>query len=323
MRKGGDCMDIKNKILTSSKEAKRITSSELCNTGLFRTSLDGKNQDECELYSDCVMEFALDTYRELVNNPLIELSGYNPDKFDLSIMAAVFSYMQMMEPTIPEKMFAKVPASTVDIIRFMKMDPDYRPSSKEIKEITDRINKLASLVLTIKVTDNRNKKKVITYKNTGNLISASHQTLEENGELIADRWLFKDIPELFRYSATEGINRLRTIGAEYYPALANKTADYLVLKDALALRVNELKKNKMQNPHITYEYERFGIIKGLLADCGLFERNFASHDSWKHKKGKIHKQVLAILDKYKENKIIKDYEVIKYQREICGVKLSF
>lgn len=316
-------MDIKNKTLTSSKEAKRITSSCLCNIGSFRTSLDGKNKDECKLYSDCILEFALDTYRELVNNPLIELSGYNPDKFDLSIMAAVFSYMQMMEPTIPEKMFAKVSASTVDIIRFMKMSPNYRPSSKEIKEVTERMNKLASLVLTIKVTDERNKKKVITYKNTGNLISARHQTIEENGELIADRWLFTDIPELFRYSATEGINRLRTIGAEYYPALANKTEDYLVLSDAIALRVNELKKNKMQNPCITYEYERFGIVKGLLADCGLFECNYASHDSWKHKKADIHKRVLEILDKYKKDKIIKDYEILKSQRTICGVKLFF
>ena len=323
-------MEIVNKVITSSKEAQRIVAEPLCNMGeAFSTILDKGTEETTLLYSEAQLDFIQKRYAEIMNNPNIDIvTEYNPDRIDMCIMCAIESVLVSLEAkTYSKELFREIPISTIDIIRQIKMKIDYNPSKKEIEEISERIAKLCSVFMKIDVHDSRRRKNPIVFSESGYLLNMVHRrvTTSDNREeiILDDKWLVQGYPFLFRYASLPNLNRVRTLDISYFPTLkgVNKSEDVIILNDVLAFRIDELIKGHMNNTHIAYEYEKSGVTKGLLAECGLFRNNFQSSTAWRVKKNKIHTLVCSYLDVYKEDGKIKDYIVEYDKQKIVGVNI--
>lgn len=322
-------MELVNKVITSSKEAQRIVAEPLCNRKKpFKTVLDKGTKETTLFYSESQLNFIQKKYAEIMNNPNIDIiAEYNPDRIDMCIMCAIESVLVSLEDkTYSKKLFREIPISTVDIIRQIKMKDDYNPPTEEIDKMSKRIAKLCSVFMKISVHDSRRRKNPIVFSESGYLLNMVHQrvsTTDDNNKekILEDKWLIQGYPFLFRYASLPSLNRVRTLDKSYFPALkgVNKSENVIILNDVLAFRIDEMIKGHLNNRHIAYEYEKNGVPKGLLAECGIFRQNYEDATTWRMTKSRIHKLVCKYLEVYKTDGKIKNFTIDYEKKSIVGV----
>jgi hypothetical protein len=101
------------------------------------------------------------------------------------------------------------------------------------------------------------------------------------------------------------------------------TPENITLQNTVARRIVQIKNknNHSASNRISYEWGKNGE-KGLLSRVGIRRENFSSDNAWSQKKTKVHKAVGKILEKYKEDNIIKDYHEVKDGKIYIGYDID-
>lgn len=123
-------------------------------------------------------------------------------------------------------------------------------------------------------------------------------------------YIVEEIPILFEYAIQ--CKRLARGPAKLMATPLRATPENITLQNAVARRIIQIKNknNHSASNRISYEWGK-NNEKGLLTRIGVKREHFSSDANWSKKKGKIHKAVGQILEKYKADNIIKDYHEVK------------
>lgn len=125
------------------------------------------------------------------------------------------------------------------------------------------------------------------------------------------------MPILFEYATR--YRRVARGPAKLMATPLRATPENITLQNAVAKRVMQIRNqnNNCTNGRLSYEWGRNGE-KGLLARVGIRRENFSSDDNWSKKKTKVHRAVGKILEKYKKENLIKDYQEVKNGKTYVG-----
>lgn len=193
------------------------------------------------------------------------------------------------------------------------------------------INKLSCINVTIDCTHlngprdiDPNSEKVQYKKNIlfGRLLPIKGQIFQTAGmpeEKL--RYTMSETPVLFDYAIS--YRRVARGPAKLMASPLRATPENITLQNAVARRIVQIKNknNHSASNRISYEWGKNGE-KGLLSRVGIRRENFSSDNAWSQKKTKVHKAVGKILEKYKEDNIIKDYHEVKDGKIYIGYDID-
>lgn len=263
----------------------------------------------------------------------IQLSK-NITQYDATVMDAVYSlYMNGCGRFSPEM-----------VARMITGNLKGRISPQKIGAVTRSLNKLRHIDITIDLTDE--------YVKTGGKVEDGervtktsyllpldvyHAVIPDNGRTIKTRegityktengeeeiidiiagYEFIKHPALYSYAEQTGEIEQFPTALLAAPQITD-TDENTTLKWYLIRRIGALKKakNKAICKDIIYydREEQQGAFSDLWYDPD-------SYVNWKSKKSKIHATIIKILDGYKQEKYIDDYNIIKEKKNIIGVEI--
>ena len=248
----------------------------------------------------------------LWNDKDIELSSHNVTLYDLAVMDSVYTLYKSGCISFTPEMVARVMAG--DAKAYIK--------PQKAGAITRSLRKLALIRITIDCTEeylargiNLRAGDVATF--TDYLLPLSEVQLKAvNGETYMNGFSVKEVPILYDYAERTGkIVSVPTALLEIEDI--SDTDDGILTKRYLIQRIEEIKKarNKADiNEIIYYDPDKKSMISELWYNSEI--KNI------RDKKATLHKMVMKILDSFKRENYIKDYEVLTEGRSIIGVEIT-
>lgn len=237
------------------------------------------------------------TYAKIIYDGL---DGITPklSAFDKSVYNAINSLYEAGQREVTNQM----------IYRVMKGDSKARITPKRAEEINNSVHRCAGKVIHIKAGQEITigKYKNIDPEYVGNLLTIEGKIITLNGTRCSC-YEITTPPMLYRYAKGKG--QIGSCPINILNVPINMTDEVIGIRDYLLEWIMALKnpKNGQINNERTYEkiYERFIMDQVDLKD----------------KKRKIRDQVKKILDHWKDENYITDYEEIKKGRALHKVKV--
>lgn len=256
----------------------------------------------------------------------------NITQYDATIMDAVYSLYINGCPYFSPEMVA----------RMISGDLKKRVSAQKIGSVTKSINKLRHIDITIDLTDEYKKigKKIdpgikiiiksyllpldvyaAVMPDNGKIVKSRKACYEENGEIVEFEvtagYSFNSKPVLYTYAEQHG--EIVKFPAKLLSApKISDTDENTAIKWYLIRRIGALKKAKNKaalKDIIYYDQEE---QQGAFSDLWY---NKSDYSNWRDKRGKIHKAITKVLDAYKEENYIQDYNIIMDGKTPIGVEI--
>lgn len=224
------------------------------------------------------------------------------------------------------------------IARVMDGGNNVNVDDSRYKAIEDSVDKMRRTFLKINCGDemrHRGKSKAaISYESY--LIPADKAEVRADNGRVVSGYKILQLPALYAYA--EVINQIISIPAEIVrndavdsngkpQRIANRD-ERIVLRHYVVRRIENMRnaKSKINSNRIAYAWVKNGKQKGLFADLGYREADYAN---WRKKRANIHKQVKEILDDLVSKGYIKGYaeyregNSTRVTAPIAGVEVSF
>jgi hypothetical protein len=254
------------------------------------------------------------------------LSNPNITQYDLAVMDAVYTLLVNGAAAFTPEM----------VVRIMSGNFDQDVTPQKSGAVTKSLHKLSLIRITIDCTTELRARKKIDKDQTAKLTSylmplremdiqsANHQVIMKGYQLIEKPVLYIyaeevrqiiDIPtKLLEITDPSGSGHL------------SDTDDVIIIKRALIRRIELMKcnKNHMDNTTIRYEWydPTVGTKKGFFAMLGFDASQYKNPAQWKKKRSSLNRIITTILNDFKREKYITDYEVVKEgKQKVTGVRI--
>lgn len=295
---------VKNEYFNNTKVANYLsTNSELLEKTFQLTTIPRKN---------------IFVTVDLTADTNLILTNANITQFDLAVMDSVYTLLVNGETAFTPEM----------IVRIMSGNFNQDVTPQKSGAVTKSLNKLSLIRITIDCTEELQARKKLEKNKTARLTSylmplreieiqtANHKSVMKGFQLI-------EKPVLYTYAET--IQQIMSVPTSILSTQGkiSDTNDNIIIKRALIRRIEAMKNNKNKIKSNIIVYERYDQEtkkeKGFLITLGFNKENYSN---WKKKKNNLHKSIIKILDTFKEEKYILNYEIIKEgKQKINGVSI--
>ena len=152
-------------------------------------------------------------------------------------------------------------------------------------------------------------------------LPVSSVEIQSGNQTVVEGYRLLELPALYAYA--ERIKQMISVPIEILASTGGflpDTDENVILK-----RIARMKKEKatVYSRRIRYEwYDRKAQReKGMFAELGYREEDFASRSSWLNKRAKVHKVVKQILDAFRQAGYIAGYSETREGNTITGVEI--
>ena len=220
--------------------------------------------------------------------------------------------------------------STGMILRTMSGNMDQDATKQKVESISQSINKMRHIDISIEYTEEAKVRKLIPQNGTA-VIKSYLLPVEDiichapNGRAIHAYRILKS-SALYDYAVQ--IHQIICVPStilDTHDSSLNDTDEVIILKRYLIKRIEGMKnpKNNLDSKEIIYSWysAKTHSSKGLLYELGITAENY-SDSAWLNKKSKLHQTVKKILDCFKSKGYIYSYTEIRGAKScIKGVSL--
>lgn len=249
---------------------------------------------------------------DLKQDSEVALSNKNISYFDRAVMDSVYTlYANDCICFTPEM-----------IVRVMSGNPSLNVRPQKVGAVTKSLNKLATIRITIDCTEEFKARGLSLRKGETGLLTSYLMPLKEiklksvNGEIMMNGFHLIEQPVLYSYAERTG--KIATVPTKLLNAPdISDTDDNIIVKRYCIQKIEELKRAKNKHGLNEILYYDTEIEQGALNDL-WYNNNFSNI---RDKKAKLHKTILIILDTFKIEKYITDYEIITEGSSIIGVRI--
>lgn len=152
-------------------------------------------------------------------------------------------------------------------------------------------------------------------------LPVSSVEIQSGNQTVVEGYRLLELPALYAYA--ERIKQMISVPTEILASTGGflpDTDENVILK-----RIARMKKEKatVYSRRIRYEwYDRKAQReKGMFAELGYREEDFASRSSWLNKRAKVHRTVKRILDAFRQAGYIAGYSETREGNAITGVEI--
>ena len=150
--------------------------------------------------------------------------------------------------------------------------------------------------------------------------------IQSGNQTVVEGYRLLELPALYAYA--ERIKQMISVPIELLASTGGflpDTDENVILKRYLLKRIARMKKEKatVYSRRIRYEWydRKTQREKGMFAELGYREEDFASRSSWLNKRAKVHKAVKQILDAFRQAGYIAGYSETREGNAITGVEI--
>ena len=216
------------------------------------------------------------------------------------------------------------------VIRVMSGNMDQDITAQKIARLKESVEKLRLILITIDCTDELRVRKLIKKEETAKyrsyFLPVSSVEIQSGNQTVVEGYRLLELPALYAYA--ERIKQMISVPIELLASTGGflpDTDENIILKRYLLKRIARMKKEKatVYSRRIRYEwYDRKAQReKGMFAELGYREEDFASRSSWLNKRAKVHKVVKQILDAFRQAGYIAGYSETREGNAITGVEI--
>lgn len=235
---------------------------------------------------------------------------------DLVVMDAVYTLMTY-------NCTAFTPAM---VVRIMSGNPAQDVTKTMTDAITERLDKLSSILIAIDCTSEMRTRKIIDPEATAVLhgpllplqkiqvITGNHHYIKPGYQLLRD-------PVLYSYAKVLG--QIASVPVQLFRVGGiSNSSESIVIRRYLLKRIEAMKnsKNRISSYQVVYEWydRKTASLKGMFPELGYAK---AEYVNWREKKSKLHRIVKSILDGLIASDYISGYTEIRNGSSIRGVGL--
>ncbi len=260
------------------------------------------------------------TLVNLCQDKNIQLSCNDISPYDMAVMDAFYTLYKSGYQTF----------SLQTVIRVMSGNMDQDITAQKIARLKESVEKLRLILITIDCTDELRARKLIKKEETAKyrsyFLPVSSMEIQSGNQTVVEGYRLLELPALYAYA--ERIKQMISVPIELLASTEGflpDTDENIILKRYLLKRIARMKKEKatVYSRRIRYEwYDRKAQReKGMFAELGYREEDFASRSSWLNKRAKVHKVVKQILDAFRQAGYIAGYSETREGNTITGVEI--
>ena len=216
------------------------------------------------------------------------------------------------------------------VIRVMSGNMDQDITAQKIARLKESVEKLRLILITIDCTNELRARKLIekneTAKYRSYFLPVSSVEIQSGNQTVVEGYRLLELPALYAYA--ERIKQMISVPIELLASTGGflpDTDENVILKRYLLKRIARMKKEKatVYSRRIRYEWydRKTQREKGMFAELGYREEDFASRSSWLNKRAKVHKAVKQILDAFRQAGYIAGYSETREGNAITGVEI--
>ena len=260
------------------------------------------------------------TLVNLCQDKNIQLSCNDISPYDMAGMDAFYTLYKSGYQTF----------SLQTVIRVMSGNMDQDITAQKIARLKESVEKLRLILITIDCTDELRVRKLIKKEETAKyrsyFLPVSSVEIQSGNQTVVEGYRLLELPALYAYA--ERIKQMISVPIELLASTGGflpDTDENVILKRYLLKRIARMKKEKatVYSRRIRYEWydRKTQREKGMFAELGYREEDFASRFSWLNKRAKVHKAVKQILDAFRQAGYIAGYSETREGNAITGVEI--
>ena len=299
-------LDIKNAYINTTKAIKELkTADNKINQGMYKLeTLPSKG---------CMITL------NMFSDPNIKVSSHNLTAFDLAVADAVYTLIRSGYMIASNAMIRRVMSGNVKQVVRQNLSAAIDMSMLKLKSVTVEIDYSNE----VRARGLEKKYGTRIYGGYSSVVEFQKRFIKANNGKIVSAYFFS---RSILYEYAECIGQVASVPIRYLEtaSILPDTDENVVIKKYLLSRIMAVnnRKGKSISNRIIYERNgRDGELKGMFPELGFARENFQSNRSWLNKRQKLHKIVITYLEKFQEDKLIKDFKVITCKRRIVGIEL--
>lgn len=299
-------LNIKNTYINTTKAIKELkTADSKINKGMY--TLETLPSKGCMITLN------------MFSDPNIKISSHNLTAFDLAVADAVYTLIRSGYMVASNAMIRRVMSGNVKQVVRQNLSSAIDVSMLKLKSVTVEIDYSNE----VRARGLEKKYGTRIYGGYSSVVEFQKRFIKANNGRVVSAYFFS---RSILYEYAECIGQVASVPIRYLETadILPDTDENVVIKKYLLSRImaiNNRKGNAISNRVIYERSGKDGQLKGMFPELGFVRENYQSNRSWLNKRQKLHKIIITYLEKFQEDKLIKDFKVITCKRHIVGIEL--